>query len=93
MEKEETVSSDYQTGFNEGYTIAKYNPELAGQLSKISVESERFTGFQEGREQFIKEQVKDKLPAWVKGNPLQKSVDSIEKNLEKGINKDIEPER
>jgi hypothetical protein len=93
MEKEETVSPDYQTGFNEGYTIAKYNPELAGQLSKISVESERFTGFQQGREQFIKEQVKDKLPSWVKGNTIQKGLDTIGKKIEKGINKDIEPER
>jgi hypothetical protein len=89
MEKEETVSPDYQTGFNEGYTIAKYNPELSGQLSKISVESERFTGFQEGREQFIKEQVKDRLPNWVKGNTPEKNLGTVEK----GINKDIEPER
>lgn len=93
MEKEETVSPDYLTGFNEGYTISKYNPELASQLSKISVESERFTGFQEGREQYIKEQVKDRLPNWVKGNTLEKGLDTIGKNLEKGISKDIEPER
>lgn len=89
MSEEEKISPDYQTGFNEGYTIAKYNPELSGQLSKISFESERLTGFQEGREQFIKEQVKDRLPTWIKGNTSEKNLGSVEKT----INKDIEPER
>ncbi len=92
MEEENKISPDYQTGFNEGYTIAKYSPELAGQLSKISADGDRIKGFQEGREQFLKEQVKELLPAWLKDNRAERNQDSISKDREIETDKDIDPE-
>lgn len=92
MEEENKILPDYQTGFNEGYTIAKYSPELAGQLSRISADGDRFIGFQEGREQFLKEQVKEIMPAWLKDNRAERNQDSISKDREKENDKDIDPE-
>lgn len=91
--EEEKVSSDYQNGFNEGYIIAKYNPELAGQLAKVTQDGLRWTGFQQGREQFLKEQVKERMPSWIKGNRSEKEDQTPNKNMEKGKSKDIEPDK
>jgi hypothetical protein len=88
--EEEKISPDYQNGFNEGYIIAKYNPELAGQLAKVAQDGSRWTGFQQGREQFLKEQTKERLPSWIKDNRFEKNVTAPDKNIEKS--KDIEPE-
>jgi hypothetical protein len=92
MEKEEKISQDYLTGFNEGYTIAKYNPELAGQLANVTQDNLRGTGFQQGHEQFLKEQTKERLPSWVKGDRSERNSVVPDKNIEKGKNMDIEPE-
>jgi hypothetical protein len=92
MAEEQAISQDYQTGFNEGYIIAKYSPELAGQLRNINETSLRLTGFQEGRDQFINEQTKERMPSWLKGNRFEEKVISPDKSLEKAKGKDIEPE-
>ncbi|MVM33434.1 hypothetical protein GO755_25580 [Spirosoma sp. HMF4905] len=68
MEDQDKVEPDYLKGFNEGYTIAAYMPELAEQLAKINVENIRNAGFQAGRQQLIKEQTRDRLPSWLKGD-------------------------
>jgi hypothetical protein len=92
MTEEQAISPDYQTGFNEGYIIAKYSPELAGQLANINEASLRLTGFQEGRDQFINEQTKERLPSWLKGNRFEEKPITPNKSLSKGKDKDIEPE-
>ena len=88
MEDTTTVSPDYQKRFNEVYTIAKYMPELAQQLTEAMKDRES-NGFQDGRQQFLSEQVKDKRPAWLSGNRLAKAPQSLAKNKDR----DIEPER
>ena len=56
-EEEDKVDPDYLKGFNEGYLLAQYNPELAETLATIDSELSRIVGFKAGREQFHAEQI------------------------------------
>ncbi|WP_273209111.1 hypothetical protein [Runella zeae] len=88
MEEQNTpVPPEYQKRFNEGYTIAKYLPELASQLTEAMKDHES-NGFQDGRQQFFSEQPKDKRPAWLSGNRPAKAEPQLDKNKDR----DIEPE-
>lgn len=57
MEKEDV--KHYQRGFNEGWIVAKYTPELSEMLSQIKGNSTRLEGFLDGIEQYTKEQAKE----------------------------------
>jgi hypothetical protein len=89
MEENDTMNPDYQKGFNEGYIFAKYLPELSEQLSKTELKSNRGIGFQDGRKEFISEQVKEKFPDWLKGN--RTNSDKTPPN--KGKDRSIEPDK
>jgi len=69
MEETEKIDSKQLKGFNDGYLLAVHEPELAEKLSKIEVISPWLVGMQQGRGQFLKEQLKTKLPNWLKENP------------------------
>lgn len=86
MEEKTENNPDFIKGFNDGYIIAQYEPELAEKLSKIEAVSPRIVGMQQGRQQFIKEQLKNKLPNWLKDN----STHAKNKQPSKDQNKDIE---
>lgn len=86
MEETTQIDPDFLKGFNDGYIIAQYEPELAEKLSKIEAVSPRIVGMQQGREQFLKEQLKTKLPNWLKDN----STHDKSKQLSKDQNRDIE---
>lgn len=88
MEDNTSVPPEYQKRFNEGYTIAQYLPELAQQLTDAMKDNERSNGFREGHSQYLSEQVKDKLPAWLNGSRSTKSENRLDKNKDR----DIEPE-
>lgn len=88
MEDNTTVQPEYQKRFNEGYTIAKYMPELAKQLSEAMKDKETDNGFQDGHRQYLSEQVKDKRPTWLSGNRPAKAQPQSDKNKDR----DIEPE-
>lgn len=88
MEDNATVSPEYQKRFNEGYTIAKYLPELAQQLTEAMKGNESGNGFQDGRRQFLSEHVKDKIPTWLSGNRSAKAETQPDKNKDW----DIEPD-
>lgn len=87
MEENEEKDSLIQEAFNNGYLIAKYEPELAEKLSKIKAVSSYVIGIQKGREQYLSEQTKDKLPAWLTGNRPAKEKNDVDKT------KDREPGR
>ncbi|RDB07846.1 hypothetical protein DVG78_01985 [Runella aurantiaca] len=86
--EQDSIASDYLKRFNEGYTIAKYMPELAEQLTKAIQDHPNGTGFQQGRAQFMSEQLKEKVPSWLKGERPGKQAVSPDKQK----SKDIEPE-
>lgn len=44
-------SPEYVKGFNEGYTMAKYMPNVAGQIVSSLGNDERSVGFKNGKEQ------------------------------------------
>ncbi|MBD2704669.1 hypothetical protein IC229_28795 [Spirosoma sp. BT702] len=89
MEDEEKVDPDYLKGFNEGYTIAQYMPELAQKLAAIDNDQVRLAGFQDGRKQYQLEQTKDRLPSWLKGDRASKNPNPPTKAKDR----DIEPDK
>ena len=86
-------SSTYTKGFNEGYTLAKYMPDVAENLSDILGDSERAKGFQLGREEYLMEIDKNKTrdaelyPDWLRDdynvnfNDIGKDKDDLEPEL------------
>ncbi|AUD02170.1 hypothetical protein [Spirosoma pollinicola] len=89
MEEQDTVEPEYLKGFNEGYTIAQHKPELAEKLASIDSDFIRLVGFKAGREQFQKEQMRERLPSWLKGDRSTREQGKTDKT--KG--RDIEPDR
>lgn len=88
MEETTQIDPDFLKGFNDGYLIAQYEPNLAEKLSKIEAVTPRIVGMQQGREQFIKEQLKDKLPNWLKDNPTPERTNNPSKDQNKQIDKE-----
>lgn len=89
MEDYETPDPEFVKGFNEGYTLARHLPELSKQLAVVKGDNPRSAGFEQGREQFTTEQKRERYPAWLKSDRLDKSVPPSDKT--KG--RDVEPER
>lgn len=89
MEEQDKVEPQYVKGFNEGYTISQHKPELAEKLANIESDFIRLVGFKAGREQYQQEQVKERLPSWLKGDRSAKDPDRPTKT--KG--RDIEPDK
>lgn len=88
MEETTQVDPDYLKGFNDGYLIARYEPELAEKFSKIEAVSPRIIGMQQGREQFVKEQLRAKLPTWLKDDPGQEKTNMPSKDQNKSMDKE-----
>lgn len=84
MEENTTIDVNYIKGFNEGYILSKRLPDLAQQLSEIKSESPRMEGFQDGRNEFMQEKSKEKLP-W-----LNRDFTNINTEKNKG---DKEPDK
>ncbi|GAB3514283.1 hypothetical protein [Emticicia fontis] len=79
MEQNIQIDTDFLKGFNEGYLIAKHEPELSAELTKISSKSSRIVGFKKGQEQFVLEQKIEMLPEWLRDNQQTKNIDESEK--------------
>lgn len=88
MEETTKVNPDFLKGFNDGYIISQYEPELAEKLSKIEAVSPRIVGMQQGREQFLKDQLRTKLPNWLKDNPASDRRDPPSKDQNKQIDRE-----
>ncbi|RYC66942.1 hypothetical protein EQG79_26555 [Spirosoma sordidisoli] len=89
MEDENKVEPEYLKGFNEGYTIAQYQPDLAEKLASIDSDFIRLVGFKDGRNQYQKEQERERLPLWLKGDPTSSSRSILTKSKDR----DIEPDK
>jgi len=69
----ETPPPDFIKGLNEGYLLAKRNPELAQEIAEALPDSTRGNAFKKGREQLLSEKQRDKdvpdislnLPDWL----------------------------
>lgn len=76
---------EYTQGFNDGYLISQHDPQLSESISKVVGQSDRLNGMREGRSQFMKEQLKEKRPSWLKNEKTPKVKSNPEKSIEKGI--------
>lgn len=70
--EEDPIHPDYNKGFNDSYLLAQHLPELAEKLSTLQGNSPRLQGMREGRQQYLSEQVKAKMPSWLKEDRLSK---------------------
>lgn len=52
MDNNSKENTEYQQGFNEGYIIAQYLPDVSSSLSKVENTSPRIEGFHDGQEQY-----------------------------------------
>ncbi len=84
---EDNPSPEYLKGFNYGYMVAEYIPDLAKQLSTATGTSDRFVGMKHGIEQFEQKKTKTKQPDWLSKNRLQnldtKEIDKGKEDLDK----------
>lgn len=91
MEEYDDIDPDYIKGFNEGYLISQHMPDIAESLAKAYGGGTRAEGFKQGKEQYNSEQLEQRLPSWLKQNPKTFQNKDAQKN--KGLNRDIEPDR
>lgn len=89
MEDENKVEPEYLKGFNEGYTIAQHHPDLAEKLASIDSDFIRLVGFKDGRNQYQREQERERLPSWLKGTRSGPDRSPSGKSKER----DIEPDK
>ncbi len=89
MEEIQTPSPDFVKGFNEGYILAKRAPHLAEPLSQMEPQSDRLSGMKAGRDQYLVEQNRERLPSWLRNDATPRTRTAPGK--EKG--RDIEPDR
>ncbi|MBS1585521.1 MAG: hypothetical protein JSS82_08225 [Bacteroidetes bacterium] len=86
MEKEfdQEVNPEYLSGFNQGYALAQYAPEIGTHIATLLKDTERGNGFLAGREQFQSEKSKERIPEWLRENApdIYKDHD-LDKELEK----------
>jgi hypothetical protein len=68
MEPTETPSADFVKGFNEGYVLSQHAPHIAASLDQLDSSSDRLSGLQAGRGQYLAEQNRERLPSWLKGS-------------------------
>ncbi len=78
------VSPEYQRGFNEGYILATYEPEIGNAVSLAEGMTERLSGMKDGIEEANLEKEKEKWPTlpWMNKNKI------VDKDPTKDIEKD-----
>lgn len=90
MEENVTPAPDYIKGFNEGYTIAEYLPELAAKLKEAVDKSVRGQGFKSGITEYQLEQ-KTRNAFSLRYNDKNPDLDN-EKGMDKNDIADLDKE-
>lgn len=80
------VSPEYQQGFNEGYILATYEPEVSQAVSLAEGMTERLSGMKAGIEEARLEKEKLPIPKWMQKISTKEKTPGkeIEKDLDKG---------
>jgi len=88
MEMEEQMPTpDFLKGFNEGYIMAKHEPELSAKIAGALGDTERAKGFQGGQKQYMDEIGKERYPSWLTKDHVKSFEDNKQRSkddLEKG---------
>ena len=83
LESLPTPEKKFTKGFNAGYLIAKYEPELVAKIVKLpNDKSDYFKGIVSGKQEYDMEKIKGRLKGITKDNTPTKG-----KNIEKGRGK------
>lgn len=83
-EKEpEDPSPEYVKGFNEGYILSYYAPEIGGVFGAYAPETERGKGFRAGKESFAPQPKKEPYPNYLKDASDNKKDMKLEKSTER----------
>jgi hypothetical protein len=86
-DQETPLHQDFIDGFNDGYTMAQYMPELTEQLAKnIKDNSDRSQGFKAGIRQYELEL--EKYPEWMKDHSVNHEDKGEQLDKDQDINKD-----
>jgi hypothetical protein len=96
----------YIKGFNEGYLLTEYLPDLSEKLATLKAEGPQLRGFRDGREEFLNEKDKTKeteketekgtdlnrepSPGWMQSSVLSRFLLSRDEGPEKGAGKEAE---
>ncbi|MBE7172370.1 MAG: hypothetical protein INR73_17415 [Williamsia sp.] len=91
-DQEPTANPAYQKGFNEGYIMMKYLPQLAEEISKGLGDSDRSSGFKDGKAEYQLEKAKEHLPSWLKRDFTKKDVSNDKSERTKGKEADRDKE-
>lgn len=91
MNDDKFNAEEYQQGFNEGYMISKFYPELSDAISSALTDSSRSIGFKDGiyELQMEKQMDKDYYPDWMREDRLD-NLDKDDVDLDKDIDMDKE---
>lgn len=82
MEEEYDITYDYKKGFNQGYLIGKYEPDLGASLDKVELQSNRIKGIKAGLLQVGKEKSLSNLPKWMQDHENSKDKKENEKDID-----------
>lgn len=78
-----TPSAEYIKGFNEGYILAKYNPNFSRSDMKPSDPSERSKGFEKGMMQYEVEKKFDKSLSLLSKDISDKGIEKSDKDMDR----------
>lgn len=83
MPEQDQPSPEYVVGFNQGWLMQQFEPQLTDKITPALSDSERSQGFKAGRDEFLLEKEKERYPDWLK----QDRISSLDKgDFEKDIN-------
>lgn len=54
----DTIEQQYQQGFNDGYVLSKYRPDISDSLQGLQPLSPRLEGMKDGIEEFAAEKIR-----------------------------------
>lgn len=89
MKEETFIEADYVKGFNEGYMLAKYAPELAEQLAKATGTGSRLEGAKDAHEVYLSEQFEKHRPDWLRGRSSGEPKDHHNPTKQKNLDRDL----
>ncbi len=78
FDKDHDPDPDFVKGFNEGYVLAQYAPEIGGVFGAYAPESERGKGFRDGKSQFALEPRKERT------HELRKDASDNKRDIREG---------
>ncbi|MPS73295.1 MAG: hypothetical protein E2590_09125 [Chryseobacterium sp.] len=90
---QDEYEADYIRGFEAGYDLSMWEPDIAKALGDINADTPYMEGVRNGNAEFDKEQKdKEMLPDFLQSDRLKTKLNNEEKNLEQDKDKGKELE-